>query len=118
MSINNPKDLGEILHRRMDLIHHGALKLLHETVTSVLEVSIEHDDVCKGCVLGNFVKAYFPRSDTRSEGVLDLVHSDVCGPMSKNSLRGYEYFFTFIDDFSRKTWIYFLKTKDEVFIQF
>ena len=78
-------------------------------------MSTEHDDVCKGCVLGKFTKASFLRSDTRSKGVLDLVHSDVCGPMSTKSLRGYEYYVTFIDDFSRKTWIYFLKTKDEVF---
>ena len=49
------------------------------------------------------MKAYFPRSDTRFEGVLDLVHLDVCGPMSIKSLRGYEYYVTFIDDLSRKT---------------
>ena len=46
---------------------------------------------------------------------MDIVHSDVCGPMSRNSLRGYVYYVSFIDDYSRKTWIYFLKGKDEVF---
>ena len=118
MSNNNPRDLRELWHRRMGHIHHGALRFLRETVTGVPEVSTEHDDVCKGCVLGKFAKASFPRSDTRSKGVLDLVHSDVCGPMSMKSLRGYEYYVTFIDDFSRKTWIYFLKTKNEVFNRF
>ena len=44
-------------------------------------------------------------------GILDLIHSDLCGPMSFVSLRGYEYYVTFIDDHSRKTWIYFLKSK-------
>ena len=38
--------------------------------------------------------------------------------MSSNSLRGYSYDVSFIDDYSRKTWIYFLKTKDEVFSKF
>ena len=38
--------------------------------------------------------------------------------MSTLSLSGHEYYVTFIDDFSRKTWIYFLKTKGEVFAQF
>ena len=118
MSNINPRDLGELWHRRMGHIHHGALRLLRETVTGVLKVSTEHDDACKGCVLGKFAKASFPRSDTRSKGVLDLVHSDVCGPMSMKSLRGYDYYVTFIDYFSRKTWIYFLKTKDEVFSRF
>ena len=60
-------------------------------------------DVC----WGGLPKHFFPRSDTRSKGVLDLVHSDVCGSMSTKSLRGYEYYVTFIDDFSRKSWIYF-----------
>ena len=40
---------------------------------------------------------------------------DVCGPMSRKSLSGCEYYLTFIDDYSRKTWIYFLKAKSEVF---
>ena len=103
MSSTNPRDLGELWHRRMGHIHHGALKFLHEMMSGVLEVSTKHDDVCEGCVLGKFEKVYFPRSDTRSEGVLDLVHSDVCGLMSTKYLRGYEYYVTFIDDFSRKT---------------
>ena len=87
----------------MGHIHHKALRLLREIVIGVLDVNTEHDDVCKGCVLGKFVKASFPRSDTRSKGVLDLVHLDVCGMMSKKSLRGYEYYVTFIDDFCRNT---------------
>ena len=50
MSIINPRDLGDLWHRRMGHIHHGALKLLHEMVTGVPEVSIENDDVRKGCM--------------------------------------------------------------------
>ena len=115
---SNTRDLGELWHRRMGNIHHGALRLLCDMVTSVLEVSTEHDDVCKGCVLGKFVKESFPRSDTRYKGVLDLVHSDVCGLMSMKSLRGYKYYVTLIDGFSRRTQIYFLRTKDEIFSQF
>jgi transposase InsO family protein len=42
----------------------------------------------------------------------------VCGPISCVSLGGWEYYATFIDDHSRKTWIYFLNTKSEVFKRF
>jgi len=49
---------------------------------------------------------------------LELVHTDVCGPMNLSSVGGNKYFLTFIDDFSRKTWIYLLKSKDEVFHRF
>ena len=47
-----------------------------------------------------------------------MIHSDVCGRMPTTSLNGYVYYRTFVDDYSRKTWIYFLKGKDEVFNKF
>ena len=43
---------------------------------------------------------------------MDLIHFDLCGPMTVTSLGGYNYYVTFIDDHSRKTWIFFLKTKE------
>jgi transposase InsO family protein len=58
------------------------------------------------------------RSDNRSKGILDLIHSNVCGPMSVASLNGYLYYVLFIDDHSQKMWIYFLKTKDGVLARF
>jgi transposase InsO family protein len=50
--------------------------------------------------------------------ILDLVHSNVCGLMSVASILGSMYCVSFIDDFSCKTWLYFLKTKDKVFSRF
>jgi hypothetical protein len=58
--------------------------------------------VCRGCALGKFTKVVFPSSDSRSAGILDLIHTDVCGPMSRVSLSGCECYLTFIDDHSRK----------------
>jgi len=49
---------------------------------------------------------------------LELVHSDVCGPMPSTSLSEYVYYVSFIDDYSRKTWVYFLKSKDEILGKF
>jgi hypothetical protein len=61
------------------------------------------------------MKKSFPSSDSRSKTILDIVHLDVCGPMSTNSLRGYAHYVSFIDDYSRKNWIHLLKEKNEVF---
>ena len=47
--------------------------------------------------------------------MLELVHSDLCGPMEMKSLGGSAYFLTFIDDCSRKCFIYFIQSKSEVF---
>jgi hypothetical protein len=117
-SSDSSGQLCELWHRRMAHLHHGALGGLREVVTGVPQISIEHQDVCRGCALGKFAKASFPSSDSRSAGILDLVHTDVCGPMSRKSWSGCEYYLTFIDDYSRKTWIYFLKAKSEVFARF
>ena len=69
----------------------------------------EHDNVCRGCALGKNVKMSFSTSHTRSKGILDLIHSDVCGPMSSLSMSSHLYYVSFINDFSRKSWSYFLK---------
>jgi transposase InsO family protein len=50
---------------------------------------------------------------SRANEMFELVHSDVWGPTIE-SFDGYKYFVTFVDDFSRETWIYLLKFKSEV----
>ena len=64
------------------------------------------------------MKNPFSKSDTKTKGKLELIHSDVCGPIPSISLSGYEYYVTFIDDYSRKTWIHVLKNKSEEFGKF
>ena len=64
------------------------------------------------------IKNPFSKSETNTKGTLELILSDVCGTIPSTYLNGYEYYVNFIDDYSRKTWIYFLKTKNEVFRKF
>jgi hypothetical protein len=117
-STSSSSDLCEIWHRRMAHLHHGALRVLREMVTGVPDFSSEHHELCKGCTLGKYTKTAFPSSDSRAAGILDLIYSDVCGPMSSASLTGSLYYVVFIDDFSRKSWIFFMKTKGQVFSRF
>ena len=60
----------------------------------------------------------FPSGGKRVKHILELVHSDVFGSAKVPSLRKFVYYVSFIDDFSRNTWIYFLKKKSEVFDKF
>ena len=70
---------------------------------------------CEGCYLGKQSRLPFPKkSSGKKAKILDLVHSDVCGPMSVPSVGGSIYFSTFIDDHSNFTWVYMLKQKSEV----
>jgi len=55
------------------------------------------------------------RKSWRAKDVLELVHSDLCGPIKLSSNGGKNYLITFTDDFSRKTWVYFLQNKSEAF---
>ena len=70
---------------------------------------------CEDCLAGKQHRVSFKRSDDakRRKQILDLVHSDVCST-SERSLGGAQYFVTFIDDHSKKVWVYLLKTKDQV----
>jgi hypothetical protein len=110
--------LCELWHQRFAHLHYRDLPALKRMVTWLPELQVEHDGIFRGCALGNNSKGSFPSSDSRSKGILDLVHSDVCGLMTISYLGGFMYYVISIDDFSRKTWIFFMKTKDEVFRKF
>jgi hypothetical protein len=69
----------ELWHRRMAHLHHGTLNVLNEIVTGLPYFSTEHHEVCKGCAMGKHVETAFPSNDSRSRGILDLIHSDVSG---------------------------------------
>ena len=90
---------------------------MRKVVTGLPYLKIDHEGTCKGCAKGKNIKNPFSKSETNTKGTLDLIHSDVCGPMPSTSLSGYEYYVTFIDDYSRNTWIYFLKAKDEAYLE-
>ncbi len=74
------------------------------------EMSLHH--ICEGCIKGKHQRILFPKDGApMASQLLEIVHTDVCGPMRTTSHGGARYFLTFIDDFSRKTHIYFLKAK-------
>jgi transposase InsO family protein len=67
---------------------------------------------CEGCLFGKKHRESFPVGKSyREKPPLEIVHSNIFGAMQTPSIGGNSYFLTFIDDFSRKTWIYFLKHK-------
>ena len=70
------------------------------------------------CIYGKKNHVSFPSKSTRTKGILELVHSDVFGPVLVPSLGGSRYYVSFIDDFSKITWIYFLKKNSKVFERF
>lgn len=74
---------------------------------------------CESCLKGKICSLPFGQnSSIKSSAVLEIIHSDICGPMRTTSLGGYKYFALFIDDFSRKIFVYFLKAKSDILSAF
>jgi hypothetical protein len=74
--------------------------------------------VCEVCELAKHTHATYPSSNERSQDPFEVVHSDVWGPSIVTSLLGERWFVTFIDGFSRCTWMYVLKQKCDVLSEF
>lgn len=105
-------------HRRLGHRHPDAVKRI---VTEDLGDGLKLRDcgvrsVCTVCCEGKLVRKPFPKaSETKSSAVLDLVHTDLAGPLEVNTPRGNRFIMTMIDDYSKYTIIYLLKHKSEAF---
>ena len=75
-------------------------------------------DFCEHCIYGKQNRVRFPSGATRAKEILELIHSDMFGHVPIPSLGKSVYYVSFIDDYSRNTWIYFLRKKSEVFDKF
>ena len=96
---------SELWNRRISHINYKALPYVRKVVTRLLYLKIDPEGTYKGCARGKNIKNPFSKSETKNKGTLELNHSDVCGPTPSTYLSGYEYYVTFIDDYSRNTWI-------------
>ncbi|KAK2411591.1 putative mitochondrial protein [Trifolium repens] len=114
------KEESWLWHLRYGHLNFGGLELLSKKEMVRGLPNINHpNQVCEGCLLGKQFKMSFPKeSSSRAQKPLELIHTDVCGPIKPRSLGKSNYFLLFIDDYSRKTWVYFLKEKSEVFENF
>ncbi|KAJ4754257.1 polyprotein [Rhynchospora pubera] len=110
---------SELWHLRYGHLYVKGLKLLNQKQMVYGLPEIDQLGVCEGCIYGKQAKLPFPKGlAKRATQVLEIVHTDLCGPMETTSLGGSKYFLLFIDDFSRMNWVYFLQNKGETFEHF
>ena len=106
----------------VDMWHH---RLGHPSISVVRQVvsrnNLPHvsspESVCDACQQAKSHQLPYSRSSSTSSAPLELVFSDVWGP-ARDSVGRKNYYVSFIDDFSKFTWIYLLKHKSEVFSKF
>lgn len=89
------------------------MKRVVNMVHGMEDVSVKNDG-CSVCLKGKIIRLPFKDRGCRSQELLGIIHSDLCGPMEETSFSGSRYLLTFIDDYSRKVFVYFLKSKDQV----
>ncbi|KAJ7980886.1 Retrovirus-related Pol polyprotein from transposon TNT 1-94 [Quillaja saponaria] len=114
------KDPSWLWHFCYGHLSFGGLKTLQQKnmVTGLSQITIP-SQVCEECVVGKQHRSQFPQGKSwRAKTVLELVHSDICGPINPSSNGGKRYLITFIDDYTRKTWVYFLQEKSQAFSTF
>jgi len=76
------------------------------------------DEVCEGCQYGKAHLLPFDKSFSRCKSPLELIHGDLMGPCTTPSYSGSLYMLVFVDDYTRFTWVYFMKEKSKVFSRF
>ena len=79
-------------------------------VQGLLNIIEEKNEVCEGCAFGKHHRQSFPKGVAqRVKKVLKVIHTDICEPISTPSQGNNKYFILFIDDFTRMTWVFFIK---------
>ena len=107
-------------HQKLRHLNEANLKEMQENGV-VLGLKIPKNEklkICEVCIKGKQTQNAFPHSERKSTTLLEMVHTDICGPIRTKSIGGSRYFAIFIDDFSRWCVVHFLLKKSEVFEAF
>lgn len=108
-------------HRRLGHISMDILSKLakNDLVKGLPHITYEKEKLCDACQMGKQFKTSFKsKNHISTERPLELLHIDLFGPTRTRSLSGNRYVFVIVDDFTRYTWVIFLKSKDETIHEF
>jgi transposase InsO family protein len=113
-------DPAWLLQARYGHLHFRALcEMSKKGLVRGMPVLSHVDEFCDGCALGKPHRTPFPQSTTfRADHSLELVHIDLCGPITPATVGGNKYFLLVVDDHTRFMWIEVIRTKDEAFARF
>ncbi|GJT21885.1 retrovirus-related pol polyprotein from transposon TNT 1-94 [Tanacetum coccineum] len=103
-------------HRRLNHLNFGTINDLarKDLVRGLPRLKFEKDHLCSACQLGKSKKhTHKPKTENTNLEVLNTLHMDLCGPMRVQTINGKKYILVIVDDYSRFTWVKFLRSKDE-----
>ncbi|KYN22359.1 Copia protein [Trachymyrmex cornetzi] len=120
-AIESKKSDMEIWHRRMGRLNNLDMEkfVRCEMVVGLPKLSASSGNVCEPCIFGEQTRKPFPKvNESRSTQRLELIHSDVCGPINPVACNGARYFVSFIDNYTHFSVLYVIKQKSKVFEKF
>ncbi|KAG7599681.1 GAG-pre-integrase domain [Arabidopsis suecica] len=127
MEVENSKCLQLIVsndsrlwHARLGHIGVDTMKTMmqNEIVAGLPKIGIDKE-TCSSCLLGKQVRQSFPQATLfRATSILELIHGDLCGPITPPTAAQNRYIFVLIDDYSRYMWSVLLREKGEAFKKF
>nr|GFA58747.1 integrase, catalytic region, zinc finger, CCHC-type, peptidase aspartic, catalytic [Tanacetum cinerariifolium] len=98
-------------HLNFSAINHLARQGL---VRGLPKLKFKKDHLCSACAMGKSTKkSHKPKFENTNQEKLYLLHMDLCGLMRIESVNGKKYILVIVDDYSRFTWVKFLRSKDE-----
>ncbi|GKA16329.1 retrovirus-related pol polyprotein from transposon TNT 1-94 [Tanacetum coccineum] len=103
-------------HHRLSHLNFGTINQLtsHDLVDGLLKFKYRKNHLCSACEQGKSKKdSLSPKLVPSTKSKLELLHMVLCGPMRVARINGKKYILVIVDDYSRYTWVYFLRTKDE-----
>lgn len=111
---------ADLWHARLGHVSYHKLKVMmaKSMLKGLPQLEVRTETVCAGCQYGKAHQLPYDDSKFQAKAPLELVHSDVFGPVKQPSVRGLRYMITFIDDFSRYVRVFFMKGKSESFSKF
>ncbi|KAG8482698.1 hypothetical protein CXB51_024274 [Gossypium anomalum] len=106
----------KLWHQRLSHANFNSMaRMVSKKMVENFTKTVQNEGVYEVCQMGKQARLPFPTNTSwRASTKLELVHTDVCGPMRTESLSGNRYFILFIDDCTKYCWVYFLKHKSEV----
>ncbi|GJY34551.1 integrase, catalytic region, zinc finger, CCHC-type containing protein [Tanacetum coccineum] len=106
--------LGDMIASSPICLLSMASKTKHGIVRGLPKLKFEKDHLCSACAIGKSKKKpHKPKSKYTNQEKLYLLHMDLCGPMRVASVNGKKYILVIVDDYSRLTWVKYLRSKDE-----
>nr|GEX16152.1 hypothetical protein [Tanacetum cinerariifolium] len=105
-----------IWHRRLSHLNFGAINHLAREglVRGLPKLKFEKDHICSACAMGKSTKkSHKPKYEDTNQEKLYLLYMDLYGPIRTKSVNGKKYILVIVDDYSRFTWVKFLRSKDE-----